>query len=157
MKTTITLEEVLPYSPCYSLEQLKRTFGNKKSLTYKEIFKLGIPDRDIVWILSKDHFLSKDQRLEFTIFCFDQCIKNLGEDLLSIERVKFSIEKAKKVWESFDENNKEDKESLRMTNGYPYAFSEHAHDVSLRRGITQAKSIKQAQLDLLLKMIESNK
>jgi len=157
MKTSITLDEILPYSPCYSLEQLKRTFGNKKSLSYGEILKLNIPDQDIIWILTKDHFLTKDQRLEFTVFCFNQCIENLGEDLLSIEGVKSSMEKAQRIWEIFDENDKEDVEGLRMTIGYPYAFSEHAHDISLRRGITQARSVRQAQLDLLLKLIEGDK
>jgi hypothetical protein len=69
--THITIRQVMKLNPCqkYSLQRVRKLFGERETLSYREISKLNIPDEDKIWILVKNHFLTHRQQIMFAIYC----------------------------------------------------------------------------------------
>lgn len=107
MSKVATIADAEQYGACYKIDELKKVFGRRKSLSIKQIAALKIPVADKVWALSRFHFLdTHDKAVRFSIFCAEQCIDHYESKYPEDKRPRNAIDAAKAFAENPTEENK---------------------------------------------------
>src|SRR3990167_7169745 len=72
--SSVTVDDVMAWRPCYRRAKVKRLFADRDRLTALDILDLDIPPQDRLWAVLRDPFMSAPLRTQFAADCAERVL-----------------------------------------------------------------------------------